>query len=262
MTIKVLKSGIAFLLLTILVACGKSETSRNKSFDDLMTSVCSIYQDSTKTSFTDEEVSDLLCLEDSMRRIAVFSEDIDSVFTAKAFAIQAIDYMMTNGYIKDPKSFENVMEKAERIQFEFHTMENDSLICYNLMNCFLPSQHEGGDPRGQYFDFYIYIDKKTGECKRISCILPLFCDECKNTPTFYAFLKKTMNDKDSETLSDFKVTYSKESQCWTAVNDGSAFPKLIANSQLFFLAGDDDGVPETSCIDLDIFHEQYKELLK
>lgn len=187
---------------------------------------------------------------------------VEEVLTTKSTCLIVMDALIAKGKNCKQDRLERIIEKATNVQFEFAVDDNEEQYCMNLANVFLPSSHEDAAP-ADFFDFYVFFSKATKRCDGILCLLPLMFSDKDTTPQFFAFLKKSATDEETEVLDVPVPEYNEEYGCWQVKIEAKEFDKIMEYGNIYFFATDngEEGM-ERSTINLSRFKEQYAALQK
>lgn len=247
----------AFVLM-LLLCCG-GNVSKTKTMDELVDEAGSLFEDSTLTSLSHEQLCDMMCMVDSF---LFWREHEDSEESMQY-------YRQMTGYIADlllrckvdpadAPLVEEMVYRMEDLNFRFNLVgEDDSMLVLEHVGHFAP---KGYNPYGDEVAVAFEFNKQTGLCTHAFCTLPDIFPSDKAPDVAFAFSGGVEKNNNIEEVLTFSRTQYVDELGWMYVADSVNTKWLRDYVHFYVLCRGEEGVEFDYLVNLRIFQEQYAEM--
>lgn len=250
------------LLYLVSILCFICSCSTNKTEPSSENDLRSLLEDiiSDTTELTIEQLDKLDIIFDSLYDRAQNPTSLKSVIDAKAIALELTNNAVARGVV-DLNHLEDIVERFEKVHFEFVKKEYEDYINFNLVNVFHTRNLEDG-----YYDFFyldIDLDTDTKECLGIRSYLPTCFSNSEKKPFASMLLMKGLNTDDMTSIKPISIEYDQEGSLWVAEFDEKVLDTILEYDRIIFQVyyWNDVENLETSLVNLKWFKQQYATLV-
>lgn len=210
------------------------------------------------TELTIEQLDKADILFDSVYARINYETDLSNIVGVKGFAMGVFNSIMARG-VSDINRLEGMIEKVEKIQFEFFVEENEEAFTFDLPNVFAPKKHD--EIEYDCFYFLMDLEKTTKKCSKMLCYLPNCFRDLKKKPILNMLLVKGLDTEDMSTVEPLSI--ESNNYYWVAEFDKKTIDIILDYDRIIFQAYYPDDVEnmETSLLNLKWLKEQYASVV-